>query len=588
MKCIAKMRRTGNMKAKASTAKPWLKFYTEEALNAKLPEETLYEHVLKNNESHRGNIAINYFGNKISYGELLDTADMCAASFAELGIKTGDMVACCSATIPELAFALYGLNKLGAAMVALDPRRSPSEIKEFIVSSGANVLLLLDLAYVHLADMLDELSLEKVIIISADNYMSPIVKMFKQIKMPAPAVPIGGRTISWKEFLKLGKDKSVEAVGYGEFELAAVTLTGGTTGMPKGVMLSNDGFNAVAMDFRYCGVTYTRNQRFLDIIPAFSSYGIVASLQMPLSLGLEIVMIPKFDPDKVGKLVKKYKPSHTLLVPAHYEKLMNSKEMKNGFDLSFFRTAGSGGDTMNAGLESKLNGFLREHGCKFPLSQGYGMSEVSSAASCCCNGNFKSLSVGYPLLTTNVAIFKPGTTEELDYGEEGEVCISGPSVMLGYLNNSEETEKVMATHPDGTAWVHSGDLGCMDEDGFIFIKGRMKRMITRFDGHKIFPVQIESVIGMVSDVQSCAVVGVADTEHAQGMQALAVVKLRQGADETAVREILKEKMETELEDRGRPKFLHFVEEMPLAGMGKIDYNKLAADFNSFRNANIAV
>lgn len=504
------------MKAKASTAKPWLKFYTEEALNAKLPKETLYEHVLKNNEYHRGNIAINYFGNKISYGEFLDTADVCAASFAELGIKTGDMVACCSATIPELAFALYGLNKLGAAMVALDPRRSPSEIKQFIVNSGANVLLLLDLAYEHLADMLDELSLEKVIIISADNYMSPVVRMLKQIKMPAPAVPIGGRTISWKEFLKLGKGKSVEAVGYGEFELAAVTLTGGTTGMPKGVMLSNDGFNAVAMDFRYCGVTYTRNQRFLDIIPAFSSYGIVASLHMPLSLGLEIVMIPKFDSDKVGQLVKKYKPSHTLLVPAHYEKLMNSKEMKNGFDLSFFRTAGSGGDTMNAGLESKLNGFLRERGCKYPLSQGYGMSEVSSAASCCCNGNFKSLSVGYPLLTTNVAIFKPGTTEELDYGEDGEICISGPSVMLGYLNNPEETERVMVTHPDGTVWVHSGDLGCMDEDGFIFIKGRMKRMITCFDGHKIFPVQIESVIGMVNDVQSCAVVGVADTMPCEG------------------------------------------------------------------------
>lgn len=329
------MRRAGNMKAKASTAKPWLKFYTEEALNAKLPEETLYEHVLKNNEYHRGNIAINYFGNKISYGEFLDTVDVCAASFAELGIKTGDMVACCSATIPELAFALYGLNKLGAAMVALDPRRSPSEIKEFIVSSGANVLLLLDLAYEHLADMLDELSLEKVIIISADNYMSPIVKMLKQIKMPAPVVPIGGRTISWKEFLKLGKGKSVEAVGYGEFELAAVTLTGGTTGMPKGVMLSNDGFNAVAMDFRYCGVAYTRNQRFLDIIPAFSSYGIVASLHMPLSLGLEIVMIPKFDPDKVGQLVKKYKPSHKVTGAEKY-RIYRSTDGKN---FSYYYTA---------------------------------------------------------------------------------------------------------------------------------------------------------------------------------------------------------------------------------------------------------
>ena len=576
------------MKGKASVTKPWLKYFSDEAVNAELPRETIYEHILKNNDAHRSNTAINYFGGKISYGELLDTADNCAASFAELGVKSGDMVACCSATIPELAFALYGLNKLGAAMVALDPRRSASEIKQFIISSGANILLLLDLAYEHLTEMLAELNLDRIIIISADNYMPFAVRVLKQLKMPAPEIPLVGRTISWKEFLKLGKGKTVEAAKYGENDLAAVTLTGGTTGMPKGVMLSNDGFNAVAMDFRYCGVEYTRHQRFLDIIPAFSSYGIVASLHMPLSLGLEIVMIPKFDADKVGHLVKKYKPSHTLLVPAHYEKLMNSKEMKNGFDLSFFQTAGSGGDTMNAGLEAKLNGFLRDHGCKYPLSQGYGMSEVSSAVSCCCNGNFKSLSVGYPLLTATVAIFKPGTTEELDFGEEGEICITGPSVMLGYLNNPEETEKVMVKHPDGTVWVHSGDLGCMDSDGFIFIKGRIKRMITRFDGHKIFPVQIESIIGMHEAVQSCAVVGVEDTEHAQGMQALAVVKLRQGADETAVREELKEKMEAELEDRGRPKFLHFVDEMPYAGMGKIDYNKLAADFNTYTNASVAV
>lgn len=576
------------MKGKASVTKPWLKYFSDEAVNAELPRETIYEHILKNNDAHRSNTAINYFGGKISYGELLDMADNCAASFAELGVKSGDMVACCSATIPELAFALYGLNKLGAAMVALDPRRSASEIKQFIISSGANILLLLDLAYEHLTDMLAELNLDRIIIISADNYMPFAVRVLKQLKMPAPEIPLVGRTISWKEFLKLGKGKTVEAAKYGENDLAAVTLTGGTTGMPKGVMLSNDGFNAVAMDFRYCGVEYTRHQRFLDIIPAFSSYGIVASLHMPLSLGLEIVMIPKFDADKVGHLVKKYKPSHTLLVPAHYEKLMNSKEMKNGFDLSFFQTAGSGGDTMNAGLEAKLNGFLRDHGCKYPLSQGYGMSEVSSAVSCCCNGNFKSLSVGYPLLTATVAIFKPGTTEELDFGEEGEICITGPSVMLGYLNNPEETEKVMVKHPDGTVWVHSGDLGCMDSDGFIFIKGRIKRMITRFDGHKIFPVQIESIIGMHEAVQSCAVVGVNDSEHAQGMQALAVVKLRQGADENSVREELKAKMESELEQRGRPKFLHFVDEMPYAGMGKIDYNKLAADFNTYTNASVAV
>lgn len=569
---------------KASVKKPWLKHFSEEAINAELVRETIYENILKNNKNHLRNTAINYFDKKISYGTLLETADKCAASFAELGIKKGDIVACCSATIPEMAMALYGLNKIGAAMLGLDPRRSIGEIKDFIVNAKVDVLLLLDLAYDHVAPILNELELKKVVIISVDNYMPFAVRALKQLKMPAPKIPYTDKVISWKSFLKLGNGRQTETAPYEENAVAAITLTGGTTGAPKGVMLSNDGFNAVAMDFRYCGVTYNRHQRFLDIIPAFSSYGIVASLHMPFSLGLEIVMIPKFDPDKVGHYVKKYRPSHTLLVPSHYEKLMNSKEMAGGFDLSFFETAGSGGDTMNAGLEAKLNGFLKSRGCKFPLSQGYGMSEVSSAVSCCCNGNFRSLSVGYPLLTANVSIFKPGTCEELDYGEEGEICISGPSVMLGYLNNAEETEKVMIKHPDGTVWVHSGDLGHMDEDGFIYIKGRIKRMITRFDGHKIFPVHIESVIGAHNDVQSCAVVGVQDIHHAQGMQAVAVIQLREGADTDTVNTQLKELMELSIEDRGRPEYICFVDDMPHAGMGKIDYNKLKSDFEKKHSA----
>lgn len=566
---------------KASIEKPWLKHFSEEAVNAKLVHETIYENVFKNNKYYRNDTAINYFDRKISYGEFLDTADKCAASFAELGINKGDIVVCCSATIPEMAMALYGLNKIGAAMLALDPRRSVPEIKEFVESSKAKVMLLLDLAYDHVAEMLPELPfLEKIVIISVDNYMPFMTRVVKQLKMPAPYIPYSESVIRWKEFLQIGNGRKTETVGYGENDLAAITLTGGTTGLPKGVMISNDGFNAVALDFGNCGVSYARDHKFMDIIPAFSSYGIVASLHMPLSLGLEIIMIPKFDADKVGYYIKKYKPAHTLLVPNHYEKLMSSKEMENGFDLSFFKTAGSGGDTMNAGLEAKLNGFLEEHGCKYPLSQGYGMSEASSAVSCCCNGNFKSLSVGYPLLTTTISVFKPGTTEELDYGEEGEICITGPTVMLGYFNNEEESKKVMIKHPDGQVWIHSGDLGYLDEDGYLFIKGRIKRMITRFDGHKIFPVQLESIIGKHADVESCAVVGVKDNDHAMGMHALAVVQLRPGADKEKAREELLAMLESDAEERARPAFMEFIEEMPHAGMGKIDYNKLKNDFEN--------
>ena len=345
-------------------------------------------------------------------------------------------------------------------------------------------------------------------------------------------------------------------------------------------MLSNDGFNAIAFDFKHCGVSYKRGQRFMDIIPMFASYGIVSSLHMPLTLGLEVVVIPKFDADKVGYYVKKYRPEHTLLVPAHYEKLMNSKEMAGGFDLSFFRTAGSGGDTMNAGLEAKLNSFLESRGCRYPLSQGYGMSEVSSAASCCCNGNFKSLSVGYPLLTTTIGIFAPGTTDELDYGEEGEICIGGPSIMLGYLNNKAETDNVIRRHPDGTLWVHSGDIGSMDPDGFVYIKGRIKRMITRFDGHKVFPTHIESILGHHKSVLSCAVVGVNDVNNAQGQLPLAVVEIKPAESEMryAIKAELMEMCRKEIESRAMICDIVFTDSMPHIGMGKIDYSRIADDY----------
>lgn len=563
---------------KPSVRKPWLKYFTEEAVQAQLPKATIYHYVYENNNAHRDSIAINYFGNRISYGKLLDNIDRCAAAFAALGVQKGDVVCCASASIPEAAYVLYGLNKIGASTLTLDPRRSLSEIRQFIEKASKKVIVVLDIAYEHVSKAMEGLGVEKVVVISADASMPFAVRTLKQLKMPAPKIAYNARVFKWSHFLQLGKGRTVEEAAYGETELAAITLTGGTTGDPKGVMLSNDGFNAIALDFQMCGVHYSRNQRFLNIIPIFSSYGIVSSLHMPLSLGLEIVMIPKLDPDKIGHLIKKYHPAHTLLVPAHYEKLMSSKEMQNGFDLSFFETAGSGGDTMNAGLETKLNTFLKEHGCKYPLSQGYGMSEVSSAASCCCNGNFKSLSVGYPLLTTTIGIFKPGTTEELGFNEEGEICISGPSIMLGYFNNEVETEKVLIKHPDGTVWVHSGDLGCMDEDGFVFIRGRIKRMITRFDGHKIFPTQVESVIGTHKDVLSCAVVGVKDNQHAQGMMAIAVMELRAGSDEKTVRAEVEQICCSGLEERGRPIDYLFVQQMPHTGMGKIDYSKLSDDY----------
>ncbi|MBO7689963.1 MAG: acyl--CoA ligase [Clostridia bacterium] len=564
-----------------SVEKPWMQFFSEEAQNAVVPKETLYEALLRRNHGYESNIALNYFDNKITYGKLFDHVNNAAAAFASLGIKTGDVVACASVTIPQMIYSMYGLSKLGATIMTLDPRLSAEAMLDFVHRSGARVLLLIDTFYEKLWRDLADSDLEQIIIISPDDSLPKTLRFLKQFKMPAPKVQETEKVITWKTFAKRGTPdpKASYTAAYGENNCAAITLTGGTTGMPKGVRISNDGFSSIATAFEYCGVRYTRDQRFLNIIPSFASYGIVASLHMPLCLGLEDVIIPKFDQEKVGHYVKKYRPAHTLMVPAHYEKLMNSKEMQNGFDLSFFETAGSGGDTMNAGTEAKLNGFLRDHGSRFPLSQGYGMSEVSSAASCYCNGNFRSLSVGYPLLTNTIAIFKPETTEELGYNEEGEICMTGPGNMLGYLNDPEETAKVMIEHPDGKVWIHSGDVGYIDEDGFLFIKGRIKRMVTMYNGHKIFPAQVESVIGKHASINSCAVVGAKDPDHTQGENPVAFVVLKEDADQDKVLSDLHTMYIDQLDDLARPVDTVVIDTMPREGMGKIAYNKLSDNYN---------
>ena len=386
-------------------------------------------------------------------------------------------------------------------------------------------------------------------------------------------VPFSDKVISWNDFMSRGKGAKAEPAEYVGDAVVAITYTGGTTGFPKGVMITNDSMNAVAENFKNWGLECDVGDRFLGIIPVFSSYGLVCGMHMPLSMGFELVTIPKFDPLEFGALVRKFKPNHMISTPAFYEMLMDSKELE-GRDLSFLITLGSGGDTMNEGLEMKLERFMEEHNIKYPLAQGYGMSELSAAATFCANGINKPGSVGIPSPTTVVGIFDPDTGEELDYNQIGEVCITGPSMMKGYWNNPSETAHVMRKHDDDKLWIHSGDLGLLDEDGFLFIKGRIKRMITRFDGHKVFPVNLEGMINAFDDVYNCAVIAVKDRGHGQGHYPLAIVELVEGVDRESACQKIFRYCDSNAEERGRPVAVIAVDGIPLTGMGKNDFRAL--------------
>ena len=566
-----------------SAEKVWMKYYSEESRNAQLPRMKVYNYYKEANKDRLHDTTIYYYGAKITVKKFIERIDECANAFAALGVKKGDTVSLLSASTPESIAALYALNKIGATLNAIDPRMDVKSISRMIRKSGSSVLIAIDIAYPKVAKILPEIKQKHIIIQSAGTSLPMIKKIALKIAVRS-SIPYGKCGImSWETFIKGAKNAVAEEAPYEGDATVAITYTGGTTGFPKGVMLTNDSINAVAFNFAHAGIVYEKGQRFLGIMPIFSSYGLVCGLHMPLSMGLELALIPKFLPLKMGEYMKKYKPEHMIATPAFYEILIDSEEMKD-FDLSFVLTLGSGGDSMNAGLEAKMKTFMETHNIRYPLAQGYGMSEVSAAATFCVNDRYKPGSVGIPCVATVIGIFDPETGEELGYNTPGEVCITGDTMMKGYYNNEAETNHVMRKHADGKIWIHSGDIGTIDEDGFVYIQGRVKRMITRFDGHKVFPVTIESFIGEHELVHSCSVIGVNDRERTQGQYPMAVVELVSGVDVSRREEICREiyhKCQEQLEERGRPVAVVCVDEVPLTAMGKNDYRTLEKDYKYF-------
>ncbi len=570
--------------SKVTTERVWMKHYPEETRNAEFPRMKIYSYLKETNADRLNDSTIYYYGRKITVRKLIERIDECADAFAALGVKQGDMISLLSASTPESIAVLYALNKIGASVNAIDPRMDTGSIARMIQGSGSKILVAIDLAYPKVAKILPDVKLDHIIVQSAGTSLPPLKKIAMKLAGGNSDIPYGKNGImSWDTFIRGAKNAMAIEADYVGDAIVAVTYTGGTTGFPKGVMLTNDSINAAAYNFIHAGIVYEKGQRFLGIMPIFSSYGLVCGIHMPLTIGTELALIPRFLPNKMGEYMKKYKPEHMIATPAFYEILINSEEMKN-FDLSFVLTLGSGGDSMNAGLEAKMEAFMESHGIRYPLAQGYGMSEVSAAATFCVNDRYKKGSVGIPCITTTIGIFDPETGEELGYNEQGEVCITGMSMMKGYYNNVEETNHVMRKHADGTVWIHSGDIGSIDEDGFVYIHGRVKRMITRFDGHKVFPVTIEGFIGEHELVHGCSVIAVDDRERMQGQYPMAVIELVPGVDPSRREAICREiyaKCQEQLEERGRPVAVVCVDEIPHTAMGKNDFRALEKRFKYF-------
>ena len=564
---------------KVSEEKVWMKYYSEESKNAAMPHCKAFDFVIERNKDRLDAPALHYYGKDITFRDLIHRVDMTANAFAAMGIKEGDIVSFLSASVPETIASVYALNRLGAAANCIDPRMDIKSIARMITGSGSRILVTLDLAYPKVKAIQKEINQDYIIVQTPGASMPLIKKTYLKLKNKTD-IPYSDKVISWKEFINRGKDTVAVDAPYVGDALVAITYTGGTTGIPKGVMMTNDSMNSVGMNFIHSAVHHDDGDRFLGIIPIFAAYGLVCGMHMPLCMRMTLVPIPRFIPAEIGKLVKTYRPNHVISTPVFIELLIGSREVQD-MDLSFLYTLASGGDSMNEGLEKRLNEFRKKHGMRFPLAQGYGMSELSAAASFCVNDVYKQGSVGIPSLTVNVGIFDPETGEELGYNRNGEVCVTGPSMMKGYFNNPAETDYVMRKHADGQIWIHSGDLGYIDEDGFLYIKGRIKRMITRFDGHKVFPINLESYIADRKDINNCAVIGVNDREHSQGQYPLALIKTMPGVDQWNTCSEIFRYCDKGVEERGKPVAILVVEDLLLTPMGKVDYRALEKKYADY-------
>ncbi len=552
-----------------SIDKPWLKYYSAEAINAALPECTIYEYLWEKNKGHLDDIALNYFGKKITYGDLFENIDKTASAFSAIGVKSGDIVTGIAPSLPEVIYSFYAINKIGAISNWIDPRTDPTTIYSNLVGTKTKVLLILDNFYEGFSSILGKLSIHTITFSTKDSL--PLI-LKAAMKLKKTTAHEG--TMSYQELLEKRCGTMAKKEPFTPNKPALLEYTGGTTGISKAVMLSNENVNAVVEQYRRCGTHLERKQTWLTVAFPFTAYSLICSQHLPLCSGMVLYLCFDLELEKIERLLLKHRLNHMANTPVMWEHLINSKRARKT-DFSFLLDPTVGADTLDVEKEKKINNFLLEHGCKFNICKGYGMTEVSSAISVTISKDCNKLgSVGIPFPKMTVSIFDLDTEKELSYGEQGEICISGPSVMLGYYNNEEETNKVLKAHSNGTIWMHSGDFGHMDEDGCLFIDGRIKRMLIDHHGFKIFAPAIEKVLQQIPGVEKSCVIGVKDKQYKVGQTPIAFIISDKSFNDDELLNNIKIECCNELPDYAVPSRFIIVEKFPYTSAAKVDYRAL--------------
>ncbi|HFB61975.1 MAG TPA: long-chain fatty acid--CoA ligase [Bacteroidetes bacterium] len=551
--------------------KEWHKFYGNIPRSLHYPEGSLYDLLKKSIETHPHAVAYDFMDKTATYTGLGRQIDEFACKFHRAGFRAGDTMSIIMPTSPQGIVAFYAVNKLGGVAAFIHPLSTEEELKHYLSLSGSRFALTLDIFYEKVAAVKKDVPLEKLFVTKISTYMPPVKKLaYSVLMLPKKKVkPDPG----WSVWLEKAEEKCQtppESVSAGSDALAVILFSGGTTGIPKGVMLTNKNIVSEGMMVAAWGRLY-ETDTLLAILPIFHGFGLSVCVNAALMAGAKTVLIPKFTVKDVAKLIRKKRPTFLIGVPTLFKALLDEKTFRNA-DLSFLKMAFSGADTLPRTLKEEFDETVRKNGGKSVLLEGYGLTEAVTAIMAQPAGEYREGSIGLPFPDMDVKIVDPETYQEKPHGEIGEIVVNGPAVMKGYLNNPEETAATLKVHDDGKIWLHTGDLGYRDADGFFYFKQRLKRMI-KSSGMNVYPSEVENVICQHEEVKFACVIGVEDAHQMTRIKAFVELHHPEKASPEKEKELLAF-VRKRLIKWSCPREIEFVEKLPLTKIGKVDFRKL--------------
>ena len=558
-----------------SSSAPWREYYGNTPVSLDYPHVSMFEMVALAAGKYPENIAYSFMGKETTFRTFLKRIDAAAKGLWNMGIRKGDKVTICMANTPQALDCFYALNRIGAIPNMIHPLSAAKEIAFYLNFSKSKAILTLDQFYYKVESILPELENETTILIAriAEELPFPLSALYPVTKSARAVkkLPRKGYT-SWYDMVNAGRNTELPPHDVHFDDCGAILYSGGTTGTTKGIMLSNLNFNALGLQtIAASGYGSVAGMKMLSVMPVFHGFGLGIGIHTALIGGATCILIPQFNVKTYADTLIKQKPNLIPGVPTLFEALLRAENLKDA-DLSFLKGIFSGGDSLSPELKKKVDAFLKEHNCAEQIREGYGTTECVTASCLTPKDYARSGSIGVPFPDTYYKIVTPGTTEEVPANTEGEICVSGPTVMMGYMDNPEETANTLRRHYDGRIWLHTGDLGHMDQDGFIYFRQRIKRMIIS-SGYNVYPSQLENVIDGHEKVLLSCVIGVKDDYRGQKVKAFVVPMPGIEPTEDLKQEIL-DYCSGHIARYAMPREIEFRKELPKTLVGKVAYRVL--------------